>query len=409
MRSLISLRGVKDYHPAAVLEAMRATLAPLGGMAAFVQPGQRVLLKPNLLAAYGPERAVTTHPAIVRAAILLVREAGGTPIVGDSPGVGGLSFVARRCGITAVLEETGAELADFSTPRTFEGPEGAVAKRLTLVKALSDADVLVTLPKLKTHGQMTLTGALKNQFGLVPGMLKSRWHFRLQRPEWLAALLLDIHRIARPALAIMDAIVGMEGKGPSAGRPRRLGAMLASRDLAAMDTLACHLIGLEPRHVPALVAAHHAGIGATTLADLEVVGEDWRRLQRPDFEKVSELEDLLRILPLPRSVLRWVREQWTFRPRIDGTRCQRCGLCRDGCPVSPPAIDPEAPALRQIDDAVCIRCYCCHELCPNQALVLERPWATWPLGLGRLAGGAGRLASSLCGRRRPADSPPPGR
>ncbi len=402
MRSLVSLRGVKSYDPAAVVEALWATLAPLGGMAAFVRPGQKVLLKPNLLAGFAPERAVTTHPAVVRAAILLVQEAGGIPLVGDSPGVGSLAFVARRCGVTAVLEETGAKLADFSTPRDFEGPEGRVAKRLTLAQALADADVLVTLPKLKTHGQMTQTGALKNQFGLIPGMLKTRWHFRLQRPEWLAALLLDIHRIARPVLAIMDAIEGMEGKGPSGGRPRFLGAILASRDLAAVDTLACHLIGLEPRHVPALEAARWAGLGTTTLAGLEVVGEDWRRLRKPDFEKVTKLEDLLRIVPLPQGVLRLVREQWTLRPRIVGGRCKHCGVCRDGCPVSPPAIDPDAPADHQIKDAACIRCYCCHEFCPHQAIALERPWVTWPLGW---AGRAGRIASSSRRRRRPADDP----
>jgi uncharacterized protein (DUF362 family)/Pyruvate/2-oxoacid:ferredoxin oxidoreductase delta subunit len=372
MRSLVSLTRVTTYDPEAVLEAMRACLAPLGSMAAFVRPGQQVLLKPNLLAGYAPERAVTTHPAVVRAAIRLVQEAGGTAVVGDSPGVGSLASVAMTCGITRVLEETGAALGEFGTAVAFEAPDNQVAKRLTLARAVADADVLITLPKLKTHGQMTLTGALKNQYGLILGKQKAQWHFRLQRPEWLAALILDIHRVARPALAIMDAVVGMEGQGPSGGRPRYLGALLASRDLAAVDTLACHLIGLDPGAVPVLVAARRDGLGATRFADLDVVGDEWQGLRQPAFAKVSQVEDLLRLVPLPAGLLRWIREQWTFRPRIVEGRCTQCGVCAAGCPVTPAAIRPAAPAGQQIEEAACIRCYCCHEVCPHQAIELGR-------------------------------------
>lgn len=376
MRSLVSIKQVEDYSPGRVLSAMRACLDPLGGMNAFVRPGQKVLLKPNLLGPFAVEQAVTTHPAIVRAAILLAQEAGAKVFVGDSPGVGSLPFVAKACGLRPVLEETGAELAEFGTSTEFEAPRNQIAKRLTLAKAIADVDVIVTLPKLKTHGQMTFTGALKNQYGLIPGAMKSHWHFRLQRKEWLAALILDIHRVARPALAIMDAIVGMEGKGPSGGRPRFVGAMLASPDLAAADTLACLLIGLEPRSVPVLEAARNQGLGATSPAEMEIVGEDWRALRVPDFEKVSELEDLLRIVPLPKSLLNWIREQWTARPRIINSRCTQCDACVDGCPVSPPAIHPDAPPNRQIDDDACIRCYCCHEFCPHHAIDLKPPWLT---------------------------------
>jgi Pyruvate/2-oxoacid:ferredoxin oxidoreductase delta subunit len=195
----------------------------------------------------------------------------------------------------------------------------------------------------------------------------------LQRPQWLAALILDIHRIAHPALAIMDGIVGMEGKGPSGGRPRFLGAVLAGQDLAAVDTLACLLIGLEPRFVPVLEAARTQGIGATSVAEMQIVGEDWRALRVPDFEKVSELEDLLRLVPLPKSLLNWIRGQWTAKPRIIGPRCIQCDVCANGCPVSPAAIHPDAPSHQQIDDDACIRCYCCHELCPNHAIELRRP------------------------------------
>ncbi len=268
--AMVSLRKVADYDPDRVLAAMRSGLEPLGGMKRFVQPGQRVLLKPNLLGGFAPERAVTTHPSIVRAAIQLVQEAGGQAWVGDSPAMASLPQAIRGSGLAPVMEATGAQLLDFSEPHEFEAPDSVLARRLTLAKALLAVDVFITLPKLKTHAQMTLTGALKNQYGCIPGALKSQWHFRLQQPEWLASLILDVNRVARPALVIMDAITAMEGLGPTSGRPRFLGALIASCDLAAADTLACHLIGLNPLRVPLLVAAREQQFGQTELEQIQV-------------------------------------------------------------------------------------------------------------------------------------------
>jgi uncharacterized protein (DUF362 family) len=395
VRSLVSIRRVADYDAHRVLEGVREALAPLGGMRAFVRPGQRVLLKPNLLMGARPQRAITTHPAVVRAAILLAQEAGAVVSVGDSPGVGSPASAMRAAGIARVLEETGASPADFGTPQDVDVPDHRVARRLTLVRALAEADVVITLPKLKTHGQMVFTGALKNQYGLIPGMRKSQWHFRLQHREWLAELILDIHRAVRPALAIMDAVVAMEGPGPSAGRPRQVGAILAGPDLVAVDALACLLIGLDPVSVPLLAAARAQGLGATALGDMDVAGDDWRALRVPDFERVSKLEDLLRIVPLPQGVLRWVREQCTARPRILADRCKECGACQDGCPVPSSAIHPGRPAAEQVDDDRCIRCYCCHEFCAHAAIALVQPALFRWLRLEGLSQKVGDLAARL--------------
>jgi len=405
MQNLVSVQRVGAYDPQGVLHAMRECLAPWGGMSAFVRPGQRVLVKPNLLIGFAPEKAVTTHPAVVRAAILLAQEAGGTVVVGDSPGVGRPASAMRAAGLTPVLEETGASLGDFTTPVELAVPQHRVAARLTLARAVAQADVIISLPKLKTHGQMVFTGALKNQFGLIPGTLKSQWHFRLQRREWLAALLLDIHRAVRPALAIMDGVVGMEGKGPSGGRPRPIGALLASPDLPALDTVACLLINLEPRLVPTLEAARREGAGATALSDIAVVGADWRALRVPDFENVSRLEDLRRILPLPSGLLNWIRDRWTARPRIAEARCTQCRVCEEGCPVAPAAIHPGAPRPQQIDDDTCIRCYCCHEFCPNNAIDLYRPGLLSALRRDPLARGTRSLLTRVWPARRRPDKP----
>ncbi len=400
--AIIGLQKVSEYDPDRLLVAMRSCLEPLGGMKAFVRPGQRVLLKPNLIGGFPPERAATTHPAVVRAAILLVQEAGGLALVGDSPGMGDLPSAIQGSGLAPVLESTGAQLLDFSEPHEFEAPANVVARRLTLAKALLDIDVIISLPKLKTHGIMRFTGALKNQFGLIPGALKSQWHFRLQQPEWLASLILDVNRIAWPALAIMDAVVAMEGPGPTSGKPRYLGVLMASRDLAAVDTLACHLIGLNPMHVPLLAAARAQGCGQTDLEQLRVAGDDWQQIRVPDFERVEDPADVLQLLPLPKAALQWIRRQWTRRPRIIDGRCTVCGICEKGCPVSPSAIHPDAPPDQRVDDQRCIRCYCCHEFCPSQGIELYQPWLARHVPLTAIANKVNRLVSFLAtrGRRR---------
>jgi uncharacterized protein (DUF362 family)/Pyruvate/2-oxoacid:ferredoxin oxidoreductase delta subunit len=357
------------------------------------------LIKPNLIGPFPVERAATTHPAVVRAAIRLAQEAGGRVRLGDSPGMGSLERVVHACGLAPVLAETGVELADCSAPHEFEAPCNAVARRITLAKVLLETDVVISLPKLKTHAQMTFTGALKNQYGLIPGALKGQWHFRLQQPEWLASLVLDVNRVARPALAIMDAVTGMEGLGPSGGRPRHIGALIAGSDLAAVDTLACHLIGLNPRRVPVLTAAQEEGLGQTDLDSITVAGDDWRSLRVPDFEKVEQVVDLLRILPLPRSALRGVRRLWAARPRIIAGQCTRCGVCEKGCPVSGAAIHPQREPAAQVEDDRCIACYCCHEFCPHQAIELSQPWPARWLPLTALATRVSKLAGYLGGKR----------
>ena len=396
----VSLTKVADYDPDRILAALRSCLEPLGGMKAFVRPGQRVLLKPNLLGGFPPERAVTTHPAVVRAAILLVQEAGGRAWVGDSPSMASLPQAVRGSGLAPVLEETGAQLLDFSEPHEFDVPGHKVFPRLTLAKALLDVEVFISLPKLKTHGQMTFTGALKNQYGCIPGALKSQWHFRLQQPEWLASLILDVNRVARPALTIIDAVIGMEGQGPTSGQPRFIGALMASRDLAAADTLACRLIGLDPMRVPLLAAAREQRYGQTDLEQIQVVGDDWHSLRVPSFAKVEQLTDVLRLLPLPKPALNWIRRQWTLRPRIIDGRCTVCGICEKGCPVTPSAIHPAAASDQRVDDDRCIHCYCCHEFCPSHGIELRPPWLARHLPLNALADRASRVVGFLASLRK---------
>ncbi|NLF39007.1 DUF362 domain-containing protein [bacterium] len=375
MKATVSLARAGSYDGHELLERMRACLAPLGGMAAFVRPGQRVLLKPNLLGAFHPDRAVTTHPSVLAAAITLAQECGGVVTVIDSPGTGSLASVARATGIDAVVRAAGATLGDETAVETFETPGNIIGRKLTLLKAVADADVLITLPKLKTHVQMTFTGAVKNQLGLVPGVQKGQYHFRLQNRLRLAELLLDINRTAKPALAIMDAVYGMEGNGPSGGEPRFIGALIASADLMALDVAACDLVGIDSSVVPTVQAGIQHRFGTTALDHISIAGEPLDALRVQGFRTVAHLKHVMRILPFPQFMLDWFGRHWAPRPRIDAACCVHCGACHRGCPVDPPAIDPEMPPARQVNDHTCIRCYCCHEFCPAKAILLRRSLA----------------------------------
>ena len=372
-KAIVSLAKLDGYDDFSRVElAMREALEPFGGMSAIVSPGQRVLLKPNLVAPSKPELAVTTHPAIVRAAIRLVKEAGGICFVGDGPGVGGTVNAARGSGLCVVAAEEGAEVLEFAETAVFENDGNRLLKRLELARQLKDMDVLITLPKLKTHCQMAFTGALKNQYGLIPGAAKGKFHFRFQNRDRMADLMVDINRTAKPALAIMDAVVGMEGPGPSGGTPRKIGAIIAGTDLTAVDTVAFTLIGLRLEEVPVSMAAKRGGYGTADLEDIEVVGAQISDLAVPGFKLVKAPLNIMRILPLPKSMLRWIRRQVAPAPWIDSTKCIKCRRCENGCPVEPAAIRPLAAMESRLDDSLCIRCYCCHEFCPVKAIELRK-------------------------------------
>jgi len=372
MASIVAISRQADYSHAGVLNALRQCMAHLGGMRAFVKPGQRVLLKPNLLSGVPPERAVTTHPTVVAAAIMLVREAGGLPFIAESPGIGGLASIARKAGIEDVMRSLSVPYGVCNEETVFSCDANTVVKRLPLLKAVADADVIISLPKLKTHAQMTFTGAIKNQFGLVLGIAKGQYHFRFQDRLRLGEFMLDINRMVKPALAIMDAVIGMEGDGPAGGDPRPIGALIASADLMALDVVACHVIGLDPATVPTVKAGILRGYGATSLDAIEIAGSSLDETRVRDFRLVPGSVDLLGVVPLPRFLLRWFGRQWVPRPRIIADKCTTCMACRDGCPVRPTAIDPGLPVHQQVNDRTCIRCYCCHEFCPSKAIRLKR-------------------------------------
>ncbi len=396
--TVVSLEKVLSYDEN-LTAAVERLLEPLGGISAFVKPGDRVLLKPNLLGPFAPELAVTTHPALIEAVATLVRKAGGHCMVGDSPGCGSIENVLRTTGVGEVVEKLGLEWADLETPADFEFPQARIGRRIRLGAALKRADKIISLPKAKTHVQMVYTGAMKNLYGYLPGTSKSEYHFRLKTREWLAELILDLNLGLPPVLTILDAVTAMEGEGPSGGTPRNLNVLGASTDAAALDTVIAQLMSLDPAKVPLLAAARLRPAGETDPARIQVVGADPAKLAVPDFRHIRALGSPLRLLPLPQKLLDALQRHWKPVPQIDRKKCVKCMRCRDGCPVRPPAIDPGRGFVA--DPALCIKCYCCHEFCPVKAIGVNPTFLERFLFTPRVRQLGARLAGRLGKRHSP--------
>lgn len=370
--STVSIAACDSYHTSAVCQALEDALAPLGGMGAFVSPGDRVLLKVNLLSKAPPSRAVTTHPELVRALIRAVKAAGGTPLVGDSPGgpntLAQLSAIHAESGMESVCMQEGAELLDFTEGcRRATAPGGELYQSFTLAGAAVDADVLITVPKLKTHGFMMITGAVKNLFGCIPGLEKAQFHLKVPDRDDFGTMLVDLALTCRPALAVMDAVVGMEGDGPAGGRPVHIGGLLASPDSFALDVVASSIAGLDPMEVYTNRAAARRGLGPSSIEDIEIAGTDWRTLAPKDFALPSR--DLSSRVPAWLS--KRVRHLTTARPYLrDPQQCTSCRMCEQSCPVQAITLPAGNPVF---DLRLCIRCYCCQELCPPQVIGLREP------------------------------------
>ncbi|MBN1953955.1 MAG: DUF362 domain-containing protein [Anaerolineae bacterium] len=374
-KTQVALVRCAQYDPAAVDAAVGRGLALLGGAERFVRPGERILLKPNLLVGGRPQNAITTHPALFAAVAHHLQAAGAVLCYGDSPGVGTPASAARRAGLAAVAGELDISLADFANGEAVSFPEGDLIRQFTIARGVLAADGLISLPKLKTHGLMRLTGAVKNQFGCVPGLLKGEFHARLPDRDHFAQMLVDLNRLLRPRLYVMDGIVAMEGNGPRNGDPRPLSVLLLSADPIALDATVCRIVDLDPAMVPTITWGEVGGLGQAS--PVEILGDPLASFFTPDFAVDRRREAAAG----KRRFLRRLVNRWVVpRPVVVPENCTRCGTCVRVCPVTPKAIDFRGEEGRdappQHDYQLCIRCYCCQELCPANAITIEIP----PLG-----------------------------
>jgi uncharacterized protein (DUF362 family)/NAD-dependent dihydropyrimidine dehydrogenase PreA subunit len=333
--------------------------------------GKRVLLKPNMLGPYPREKGITTHPSPIRSLVKALKKRGATCWVGDNPGLSGYAANERCARVSGILEAADGGYVNFARETVQVPLKSPFLKKVVLSKAVLDADLLINVPKFKTHVQTRITGAVKNMFGILAGAEKARVHFAVPRPRQFSEALVDIYQVRVPDLTIMDAVVGMEGNGPSGKELRFIGKVLASPNGVLVDGLMAAMMGIPAKDVDHLAIAGQRGLGEIDPARMEIRGS-WESLKKfktsIPFASRGWFGTLLNKL-LYRPLV---------KPRLKVRRdsCTRCEVCVQHCPA-------QALSLRDfpfLDEKKCISCYCCYELCPSQAMELTSwmRWATRP-------------------------------
>ncbi len=366
----VSIVPCGDYDDERVEAAMRAVLEPIRGLD-FVRPGMTVGVKVNLVTAMKPETAATVHPSVVCALVRLLRERGAEAVLGDSPGgiysAPYLKVVYDVCGMRKA-EALGARLNDDFSVEEVSFPEAARARIFPYTAWLGKVDAIVDLCKLKTHAMMGLTCAVKNFFGSIPGTQKPEFHYRYPKAADFANVLVDLYEYSKPRLCICDAVIGMEGNGPTQGTPRKIGCLLASRDGHRLDAVAAGLIGLRTQDVPTLQAAAERALLPAEPAQITVSG-DPARFAIPDFKTVQAQSNVFfRVFGdgIPGRIADFAASRiLTPFPELMSSACIGCGKCAQICPAKAITMRKGKP---HIDRGICIHCFCCQEFCPRGAM-----------------------------------------
>lgn len=377
-RATVAVACCDDYEPATVGRALRQCLEHLGGVGRWARPGKRLLLKINHLGNHPPEEAIVVHPSVTQALAELLKEAGARVTVGDGldrPGLEGF----RQSGTLDAAENAGVELINFKgSPYPSVPIRGRFLTQVPIAEAVREADAVVNLVKMKTHVLTLLTGAIKNTYGYLPEGLRSNLHRKYVSPSDFAQVVVDVFQTRPPDLHVVDAVVALEGYGPSrGGDPKPVGLILASEDAVALDAVLGSLMGYGPGEVVITRAAAERGLGVEDLANIDVLGLDLEDVRPADFalpERTLRAGRLLAGLPRPLlRVCRGLSQATTAVPEVVESACIGCGLCVRHCPAGAARMLADRK-VAGIDRNLCISCFCCQEFCESDAIRLtHRP------------------------------------
>ena len=370
----VAILRCDEYEYEKVYNTVFKAVSLLGGINKFVFPGAKVVIKPNLLKKAIPDQNITTHPLVVQAICAIARDAGGDVTIAESPG-GVYTRVTLKAiydatGMTQAANKSGAKLNYSTEVVEADFNKGTNIEKLRIIKPIADADVIISVGKLKTHSMMGFTGAVKNMYGAVPGITKAEYHFRMKDKDRFADMLLDLYEYTHPVLSILDAVWGMEGEGPAAGDIVKIGAILASDDALSLDLTATHMVGMDVNYVPVLRRAAERDISLKDISNIELLGD-----QIDDFKceikKPISLEHELLKGYVPKRLEGFVDRRLALYPAFDKDKCISCMICRDNCPANAIKVINSKPKLSKKS---CIQCYCCHELCPKKTIEIKRSW-----------------------------------
>ena len=371
----VSIVPCKSYDPAECRAALETVLSPIGGLD-WVTPGMKIAVKLNLVSAMKPDAAATTHPALITALTELLKERGAAAVIlGDSPGglynAAHLNHVYDVCGLRA-CEKAGAVLNQNFEQAVAEDPAAVQARSFQYTTWLDGADAIIDFCKLKTHGMMGMTNAVKNFFGVIPGTMKPEYHYKYPVTEDFADMLVDLCEHFKPRLSICDAVFGMEGNGPTQGTPRFIGALAASMDPHALDLACAKILGFTSADVPTLVAARKRDLVPSSPDFLSVSG-DPDAFVVPDIQKTPAQKSVF-FSTGRKDILGKIADGILVRvlmpfPKLSSKDCIGCKKCADICPAKAITMENGKPA---IDRSKCIHCFCCQEFCPKGAMRVGR-------------------------------------
>ena len=372
-KSIVSIIQCSNYNQDQVFRTLEQSLQNIDSFDRFIRSNTRVLIKPNLLSAKTPEKAVTTHPAIVKAVVDILQELGAKVIIGDSPAgiFRSIEEYWDATGMIEVAQQTGAKLIAFEKKGVIE--RVIKGKSYFITKSISEVDVIINLCKMKTHSLTLLTGAIKNMFGVVPGVRKGEFHKKAPKVKDFSELLVDIFEAVKPQINIMDAIIAMEGNGPSSGKPKQVGLIISSTDAVALDSVVAYIMGFHHSEILTTQIAFNRGLGQNDLEKIEFCGVKKRDLKRQDFQLPSNRY----IQFIPEFLMKLVGQLIWIHPKAIIEKCKRCGLCIQNCPVTAITSNNGVPV---IDYKKCIQCFCCDEICPYNAMEQQMSWLAKKLG-----------------------------
>ena len=367
--SQIGIKKCETYDYNKIINEIDYLLDNLNVLKA-IKPG-RVLLKTNLLKKNLPEDGVTTHPFVVEAVARYLMKKGFQVVIGDSPGGPFnkmlLKGIYESSGIAKVAERCGCELNYNTEVIEVKPPNALLINNLKLVKAFTEVDYVVSCAKLKTHTMMTYTGAVKNLFGMIPGVTKADYHLKMNDPDNFANMLIDICDYVKPIFSIIDGVEAMEGDGPSAGDIRNLGLILVGDNPYDLDLVACKIVGIH--NAPTNLHAQKRNLSTKNINDINFYGTPLNEINIKSFKlpgstHVNFVEDRI-----PSFVVDFLLDRIRPYPKVLNNKCIGCGICARDCPAKViEIIDKKA----KIDTSMCIRCFCCHELCPEKAIGIKR-------------------------------------
>ena len=336
----------------------------------IIKKGGTVVIKPNLVMRRRPDEATTTHPLFIAAIIRAVKRRGAMAVIAESPGgpytKSALRIIYNETGMTEITNREGAKL-NYDTGFLNVPCSGKKVNSFDIITPIVHADAVISAAKLKTHGQMTYSGAVKNLFGSIPGLMKPEFHYRFPEKPDFGSMIVDLCETVKPVISFIDGIEGMEGNGPTGGSPKKLGLVFAGTNPHAVDLAASSMIGFDADDIPTLAEAVSRGLCPPDISGLELCGDGAQskkaKFKVPDsisLDFMAGMPDFLRV-PLGKA--------FTPHPSIIKKVCVGCGKCAESCPQHTIKI---SGGKAQIDYSKCIKCFCCHEMCPQRAIKIKR-------------------------------------